>query len=196
MTITESEIKREKNFPSGLTLAICMGDITRIKCDVIVNAANEHLAHGGGVAAAIERRGGQIIQLESRDWVAAHGPISHDKPAFTSGGDLPCKFIIHAIGPRWGEGEEDIKLAQTIRSSLSLANELKATSICFPAISTGIFGFPIEPAAKIILKEITAFGFQYSDLSINTIILVLFNEETLNIFTKSFDAIFDESKRQ
>lgn len=187
---------RKKTFPSGLTLEICIGDITRIKCDAIVNAANEHLAHGGGVAAAIVRRGGQIIQLESRDWVAVHGPISHEKPAFTSGGDLPCEFIIHAVGPRWGEGNEDIKLAKTIHSSLQLANKLKAKSISFPAISTGIFGFPVERAAMVILEEITAFSFQDPEFSINKIILVLFDEKTLNTFVKSFDAIFNERKPQ
>ena len=198
MTITESEIIREKIFSSGLTIEIRIGDITRIHCDVIVNAANEHLAHGGGVAAAIVRRGGQIIQSESQDWVAKHGPISHEKPAFTSAGKLSSKFIIHAVGPRWGEGNEEIKLAQTIRSSLYLANDLKAKSICFPAISTGIFGFPVKQAAKVILKEFASYEFQYYEhaLSINTIILILFNQESLNAFEKSFDVIFNERQEQ
>ncbi|MDO9545517.1 MAG: macro domain-containing protein [Pelolinea sp.] len=194
MTIIESEIKREKIFPSGLTLDICMGDITRIKCDVIVNAANEHLAHGGGVAAAIVKRGGQIIQMESRDWVAEHGLVGHDQPAYTTSGDLPCKFVIHAVGPRWGEGNEDAKLAKTIHSSLRLANKLEAKSISFPAISTGIFGFPVERAAKIILEEINSIGLQNPDISINKIILVLYDKDTVNAFVKSFDTIFKESK--
>ena len=152
--------------------------------------------HGGGVATAISRCGGLTIQRESHAWVAAHGPISHDKPAFTSGGDLNCKFVIHAIGPRWGEGNEDIKLAKTIYSCLQLANKLEAESISFPAISTGIFGFPVERAAKIILEEITSFSQKDSEFSIKNIILALFYEEILNTFVKSFDAILNQRKPQ
>lgn len=87
-------------------LDLVRGDLTEERVDVIVNAANRWLQHGGGVAGAIIRKGGMIIQKESDDWVARHGPITQDHPAFTNSGNLPCHFIIHAVGPVWGEGAE------------------------------------------------------------------------------------------
>jgi len=158
--------------------------------DVIVNAANKNLAHGGGVAAAIVKRGGQIIQEESSKWIEVHGPISHSQPAFTSGGKINCKFVIHTVGPVLGEGNEDIKLVQAIHGSLVLANDLHAKSISFPAISTGIFGFPTDRAADIFMEEISAYSNNNQSQSIQKIILVLLNPMTLNTFIISFDNYF------
>ena len=104
--------------PSGQTLALYHGDLTEEKVDAIVNAANEHLAHGGGVAGAIVRRGGREIQEESYAWVRQHGPAGHDKPALTGAGKLPCKAVIHAVGPMWGAGDEDRKLRAAYTSAL------------------------------------------------------------------------------
>ena len=171
-------------------MEIHVGDITRMDTDVIVNAANKHLEHGGGVAAAIVKRGGQIIQEESRKWVEEHGPISYNQPAFTTAGEMKCKFIIHAVGPVWGEGDEDRKLAETIRSSLLLANNLQAESISFPAISTGIFGFPTDRAADIFMEEISSFCIEKHCQSIQRIILILFDAGTLDTFITSFDDHF------
>jgi len=159
--------------------------------DVIVNAANKHLEHGGGVAAAIAKRGGQTIQEESRKWVKAHGPINCNQPAFTTAGKMKCKFVIHTVGPVWGEGDEDRKLAGAIRSSLLLANDLQAESISFPAISTGIFGFPADRAADIFMKEIYSFCIEKHSRSIQRIILVLFDAGKLSTFTASFDDHFN-----
>jgi len=159
--------------------------------DVIVNAANKHLAHGGGVAAAIVKRGGYIIQEESRKWVEAHGPISYDQPAFTTAGEMKCKSVIHAVGPVWGEGDEDRKLTGAIRSSLLLANDLQAESISFPAISTGIFGFPADRAADIFMEEISSFCNEKQSQSIQRIILALFDAGTLSTFINSFDDHFN-----
>ena len=164
--------------------------------DVIVNAANKQLAHGGGVAAAIVKRGGQIIQEESRKWVKAHGPISYNQPAFTTAGEMKCKFVIHAVGPIWGEGNEDRKLAQAIRSSLLLANDLQAESISFPAISTGIFGFPTDRAANIFMEEISSFCSEKQNHSIHRIILVLFDTRKLSTFITSFDDYFKRSSEK
>jgi O-acetyl-ADP-ribose deacetylase (regulator of RNase III) len=189
-----SDQKRIKIFPSGITLEIHAGDITRMDTDVIVNAANMHLAHGGGVAAAIVRHGGQIIQEESRKWVEEHGPVNYNQPAFTTAGEMKCKFVIHAVGPVWGEGGEDRKLAGAIRSSLLLANDLQAESISFPAISTGIFGFPIDRAAGIFMEEISSFCSEKQGHSIQKIILVLFDAGTLITFIKSFDNRFNRNK--
>ena len=191
MDNSTSDQKRRIIFPSGITLEIHAGDITRMDTDVIVNAANKHLAHGGGVAAAIVKRGGKTIQEESRKWVKAHGPISCNQPAFTTAGEMKCKFIIHAVGPVWGEGDEDRKLAGAIRNSLLLANDLQAESISFPAISTGIFGFPADRAADIFMEELSSFCIEKHGQSIQRIILVLFDAGKLNTFTASFDNQFN-----
>ncbi|MDO8755353.1 MAG: macro domain-containing protein, partial [Anaerolineales bacterium] len=108
----------ERTLSTGQTLQIVQGDITTEVVDAIVNAANEHLQHGGGVAWAIVRRGGDVIQEESDKWIQQHGPVSHTHPAWTSGGALPAKYIIHAVGPVWGDGDEDNKLADAITGSL------------------------------------------------------------------------------
>ena len=195
MVNSASDQKRKIIFPSGITLEIQAGDITRMDTDVIVNAANKHMEHGGGVAAVIVKRGGQIIQEESRKWVEAHGPISYNQPAFTTAGEMKCKFVIHAVGPVWGEGDEDRKLAGAIRSSLLLANDLRAESISFPAISTGIFGFPADRAADIFMKEISSFCSEKQGQSIKRIILVLFDARKLSTFTNSFDDQFNHIRK-
>ncbi len=138
----------EQFFPSGQRVEIVTGDLTRQEVDAIVNAANSQLAHGGGVAGVIVRRGGSIIQSESDAWVQRNGPVSHDKPAFTSAGVLPCRYVIHAVGPVWGEGGEEQKLGSAVFGSLELAEKLDLRSIAFPAISTGIFGVPCPLASR------------------------------------------------
>jgi len=195
MENSNSNQKRRITFPSKITLGVYAGDITRMDTDVIVNAANKNLAHGGGVAAAIVKHGGQIIQEESKRWIEVHGPISHSQPAFTTAGEINCKFIIHAVGPVWGEGNEDRKLAQTIRGSLMLANDLQAKSISFPAISTGVFGFPTNRAADIFMEEISAYSISNQGQSIRKIILVLFNAKTLNTFIVSFENYFKNHRQ-
>ena len=114
---------------TGQTLQIVQGDITTETVDAIVNAANEHLQHGGGVAWAISKKGGPAIQKESDAWIRQHGPVPHARPAWTSGGLLPAKYVIHAVGPVWGDGDEDRKLSEAVTGSLRLADELKCASI-------------------------------------------------------------------
>ena len=137
-------VLQERNLPTGQILKIVQGDITVEEVDAIVNAANEHLQHGGGVAWAISKRGGPTIQQESDEWIRTKGTVSHAHPAWTSGGLLPAKYVIHAVGPAWGGGDEDVNLAVSVSRSLHVADELVIKSIAFPAISTGIFGFPKE----------------------------------------------------
>jgi len=108
-------VLKEHSFPTGQTIQIVQGDITTESVDVIVNAANEHLQHGGGVAWAISKKGGPAIQTESDAWIRQHGLVSHAHPAWTSGGLLPAKYVIHAVGPVWGDGDEDNKLASARR---------------------------------------------------------------------------------
>jgi O-acetyl-ADP-ribose deacetylase len=175
-------ILREKTLPNGTKVQIAQGDITTELLDAIVNAANSELQHGGGVAWAISRRGGPKIQQESDTWVRKYGAVSHEKPAYTSGGEMACKYVIHAVGPVWGEGNEDSKLAAAIRGSLRLADELKLASLAFPAISTGIFGFPKDRAAKIIFAEIEQYFAKNKLSSLKLVRLTLFDQPTVDAF--------------
>jgi O-acetyl-ADP-ribose deacetylase (regulator of RNase III) len=175
-------ILREKTLVGGQKLEIAQGDITTEQVDAIVNAANAQLQHGGGVAWAISRSGGEAIQRESNAWVREHGSVSHAEPAYTSGGKLPCKYIIHAVGPVWGENNEDNKLAAAVSGSLRRADELKLESIAFPAISTGIFGFPKERAAKIIFTEIEKYFVENDKSGINLVRITLFDQPTIEAF--------------
>ncbi len=175
----------ERQFPAGQTLQIVQGDITAETTDAIVNAANEHLQHGAGVAGAIVRRGGHLIQQESDDWIREHGKVSHAHPAWTSGGLLPAKYVIHAVGPVWGDGNEDAKLAAAVHGSLELADQLKLNSISFPAISTGIFGFPKERAAGVMFAAIENY-FAHQPAGIQVVRIVLFDEATLRAFLASW----------
>ena len=177
-----STLLREKTLPGGQKLEIVQGNLTLEAVEAIVNAANRELQHGGGVAWAIARQGGEAIQRESDAWVRQHGPVSHAEPAFTSGGKLPCKYVLHAVGPVWGEGNEDAKLAAAISGSLRRAEELQLESIAFPAISTGIFGFPKERAAKIILAEIEKYFAEQNQAGIKLVRITLFDQPTSEAF--------------
>lgn len=173
---------REHSLPNERKLQIVSGDITAENMEAIVNAANEHLMHGSGVAGAILRRGGEIIQNESDSWVQEHGPVSHAHPAVTSAGLLPARYVIHAVGPVWGDGNEDAKLGAAIRGSLRLADELKLESIAFPAISTGIFGFPKGRAAGIILAAIKHYFQEQPGSGLKMVRIVLFDQPTIDAF--------------
>ena len=178
-------VLKEHTLSTGQTLQIVQGDITTEEVDAVVNAANEHLQHGGGVAWAISKRGGPAIQKESDEWIRQHGTVTHTHPAWTSGGLLPAKYVIHAVGPVWGTGDEDAKLANAVSGSLRVADELELKSIAFPAISTGIFGFPKERAAKIILEVIDSY-FKENPLSgLKFVKLVLYDQSTVDVFLKA-----------
>ena len=173
----------EKKLPSGQSLQIVQGDITAEEVDAIVNAANERLQHGGGVAWAIAKKGGTAIQRESDLWIRKHGPVSHTHPAWTSGGKLPAKYVIHAVGPVWGDGDEDRKLSEAVAGSLRVADELKCSSIAMPAISTGIFGFPKERAAGIIFSAIED-HFENHKSELHVVRITLFDQPTVDVFIK------------
>ena len=175
----------ERTLPTGHTIQIVQGDITIEAVDAIVNAANEQLMHGGGVAASISKKGGPTIHRESIEWVQNHGPVSHARPAWTSGGDLPSKYVIHAVGPVWGDGEEDKKLSDAVTGSLRVADELKCTSIAVPAISTGIFGFPKDRAAEVIFSAIETY-FQTHESNLKIVKLTLFDQATVDVFVKTW----------
>jgi O-acetyl-ADP-ribose deacetylase (regulator of RNase III) len=173
-------------FPGNRKLTIVQGDITQESTDAIVNAANEKLRHGGGVAAAIARAGGPEIQHESNEWVATHGPVSHEQPAITTSGKMPSKYVIHAVGPVWGSGDEPRKLADSIYGSLRLASEKQFKSIAFPAISTGIFGYPKEDAAPVFFETIARFIAETPDNSLELIKITIIDLPTLTVFQEAF----------
>ncbi len=167
----------------GKLVQIVQGDITLEEVDAIVNAANSYLKHGGGVAGAIVRRGGRIIQQESDEIVRKHGPVPVGIAVVTSGGNLKAKYVIHTVGPRWGEGNEDEKLRSAVRSALERASELGLRSISIPAISTGIFGFPKERGAEIILNEVVRF-LREKDTSLEIVRLCNIDALTTDIFVR------------
>jgi putative ATPase len=188
----------ETALSSGPTLHLVQGDITTETTEAIVNAANEYLKHGAGVAGAISRRGGPDIQIESDAWVQKHGPVSHAEPAWTSGGRLTCRYVIHAVGPVWGDTQgasagrdEDAKLGAAVTGSLHVADELGLLSISLPAISTGIFGFPKERAAGIIIKAIQSYFEAKSNSSIKIVRLVLYDTSTVAAFQKVWHDYFN-----
>ena len=179
-----NRVLAEHILPTGQTIQIVQGDITTENVDAIVNAANERLQHGGGVAWAISRKGGPTIQKESDEWIQQYGPVLHSHPAWTSGGHMPAKYVIHAVGPVWGDGDEDRKLSEAVTGSLRLADELKCSSIALPAISTGIYGFPKDRAAGILFSSIAGY-FQNNLSTLSVIKLVLFDQPTVDIFIQS-----------
>ena len=173
---------KSHTFSGGQTLQLVQGDITDESVDAIVNAANAHLAHGAGVAGAIVHKGGRQIQEESLQWVEQHGPVSHAEPAYTHAGNLPCRYVIHAVGPHGSEADKTPKLSAAVRGSLKRAEELGLASIAFPAISTGIFGFPATLAAPVMFLSIEDYLLHHPQTNIKLIRLVLFDPETLQAF--------------
>ncbi len=159
------------------------GDITKLKVDAIVNAANSWLRHGGGVAAAIVRAGGKIIQEESSRIVEQRGPVKVGEAVYTTAGSLEAKYVIHTVGPRMGEGDEDEKLRSATLNSLKLAEQLGLWSIAFPAVSTGLFGYPKDRCAQVMLKTIKEYV--SSGGKIREIILCLYDDETYRVFEET-----------
>ena len=186
-----NQVISEHILESGQRLQIVQGDITKEVVDAIVNAANAHLKHGGGVAAAIAGRGGPEIQAESDRWVLQHGPVKPESPAYTSGGNLACRYVIHTVGPVWGEGNEDSKLNAAISGALKLGDQLAVSSISFPAVSTGIFGFPKTQAAEIIIGTIREY-FRDNPISrMEVVRITLFDQETLDVFNRVWNSTFN-----
>jgi O-acetyl-ADP-ribose deacetylase (regulator of RNase III) len=138
-----------------MNIEIVQGDITKIEVDVIVNAANSTLLGGGGVDGAIHRAGGPAILEECKKIRATHGPCETGDAVITGSGNLPAKFVVHTVGPIWhgGAHDEDALLRSCYVKSLELAEKAGAHSIAFPNISTGVYGFPKDRAARLV-KEL------------------------------------------
>jgi O-acetyl-ADP-ribose deacetylase (regulator of RNase III) len=173
----------EQSVANGV-IRVVQGDITLAETDAVVNAANSHLQHGGGVAGAIVRRGGRVIQEES-DRV---GFVPEGEVAVTSAGDLAARYVIHAVGPRGGDSEGDDKLARAVASSLAKAAELGLASISLPAISSGIFGFPKDRCAEILIETAWRYLAENPDGPLRQIEFVLFDDETAEIFRRELSS--------
>ncbi|MHA2251247.1 MAG: macro domain-containing protein [Candidatus Kariarchaeaceae archaeon] len=160
-------------------ISLIKGDITKQTVDVIVNAANNHLKHGGGVARAIASAAGVKLEDESRkiDFIPTGECVA------TTAGNLNANAVIHAVGPVWkgGESGETEQLTSCIHNSLSLADEMGFQSIAYPAISTGIYGYPIQLAARSILSTTKQF-LEREGVSIVDVRFVLFSEDDFNTF--------------
>ncbi|MEJ5347576.1 MAG: macro domain-containing protein [Desulfosoma sp.] len=165
-------------------VVLVQGDITEMDTEAIVNAANADLILGGGVAGAIRTKGGPEIQEECNRIGGTHvgGAV------VTTGGRLKARYVIHAVGPRWGEGNEEEKLRQATMNSLRRATEKGLRSMAFPAISTGIFGFPKDLCAKIMLETVLRFLAE-EDTSLERVVFCLWSQEDLNLFQKTLQSL-------
>jgi O-acetyl-ADP-ribose deacetylase (regulator of RNase III) len=159
-------------------LELLDGDITEMDTDAIVNAANAQLVLGGGVAGAIRQKGGPAIQQECNKI----GGTFVGGAVITTGGNLKAKHVIHAVGPRMGEGDEDGKLKNATLNSLKLADKHNLESIAFPAISAGIFGFPIDRCAEIMLR--TTIEYLKAKTGLKKIVFCLFGRDSYAVFER------------
>jgi len=164
LTVNNSKIK------------LVQGDITELATDVIVNAANAQLILGGGVAGAIRRKGGPSIQEECN----TIGGTFVGGAVITTGGELKAKYVIHAVGPRMGEGNEDEKLKNATLNSLKLMDDNNLKTIAFPAISTGIFGYPIDRCARIMISN--AKDYLAGETQIEEVIFCLYSASDFKVF--------------
>lgn len=167
-----------------MMIRLLPGDITKITVDAIVNAANSTLLGGGGVDGAIHRAGGRTILDECMKIVERQGGCRTGEAVITTAGKLPARYVIHTVGPVWhgGMSNEDQLLANAYTSSLRLAAENGAKTVAFPNISTGVYGFPKERAAKIAIEAVRKF--LKSDKSLSEVVFVCFDRENYGIYER------------
>jgi len=169
---------------------ITRGDITQQTTDAIVNAANSSLMGGGGVDGAIHRAGGPAILEECKQIVFRQGRLPTGEVVITTGGNLKAKYVIHTVGPVWGGGSRgEAKLLESAyRESLKLAAENNLTSISFPSISTGAYGYPVDEASRIALETVISFLGE-STTSIKEVVFVLFDSRTFDAYSSALQKI-------
>ncbi|HET8738760.1 MAG TPA: O-acetyl-ADP-ribose deacetylase [Acidimicrobiia bacterium] len=174
------------------TITAVLGDITTVEVDAVVNAANSHLAGGGGVDGAIHRAGGPSILEECRRWVAAHGRLPTGQAMATTAGRLPARYVIHTVGPIWAEHDQKTAcrlLADCYRNSLDLALSLGCRSVAFPNISTGVYGFPKPLAARTAVGAVTEWVREKQ--GIDRIVFVCFDEQNFRLYESLLDSSED-----
>ncbi len=171
------------------TLSLLQGDITRQATDAIVNAANSGLMGGGGVDGAIHRAGGPAILEECKQIVARQGRLPTGKAVITTAGNMKAKHVIHTVGPVWRGGNEGepALLASAYRESLRLAAKNNLATVSFPSISTGVYGYPVESAAEVALREVVSF--LSNDTSVKAVVFVLFDSRTFEAYAAALRRI-------
>ena len=176
---------------NGVRVSVLQGDITSERADAIVNAANERLQHGGGVAGAIVEKGGFQIQQESRQIISHRGDLQVGEVVYTRPGNLPCKVVIHAVGPRWNDHDRErniLLLHWACISSLRLAAGLRMQSIAFPAIGSGVFGMPSEVCAETMFDAVTEYSNSVGAIcgSLCDVRFVNIDYATVEVFKREF----------
>ncbi len=176
-------------------LSVIQGDITKQATNAIVNAANPGLMGGGGVDGAIHRAGGPAILEECKQIVSKQGRLPTGKAVITTGGNLKAKFVIHTVGPIWhgGNREEPELLASAYQESLKVAAENNLSSISFPSISTGAYGYPAAEAAKVAIRTVASF-INEGTTSIKEVVFVLFDSVTFESYSSVLREISRRSK--
>jgi O-acetyl-ADP-ribose deacetylase (regulator of RNase III) len=173
--MAEKHVKIQMN---GTLLELIEGDITELSVEVLVNAANDKLQLGSGVAGAIREKGGPSIQAEC-DRI---GGTPVGTAVITGAGELDAKHVIHAVGPKMGEGDEDRKLSSAVRSALALADRHGLKSIALPAISTGTFGYPIDRCARVTLTEIHRY--LQGGTKLERVVICLYGGDSFSLFRR------------
>ena len=189
-----SDVYRSVEIDGERTFRVTRGDITAEDVDAIVNAANSRLAHGGGVAAAIARAAGSRLNEESKEWVREHGPVSTGSAAVTGAGDLPHEGVLHAVGPKQGEGDEQELLARAVATALDRARERSWSSVAFPAISAGIFGVPYDVCARGYAEGVRRHLEEHPGSPVRDVRLTLFDADDalLEAVDRALDETFGE----
>jgi O-acetyl-ADP-ribose deacetylase (regulator of RNase III) len=180
----------EIDFPNGKKLRLMVGDITKIPVDAIVNAANSGLRGGGGVDGAIHRAGGPSIMRELDPIRASQGGCPTGSAVATTAGALPAQYIFHAVGPIYRDGRqgEPEQLASCYRICLELAEQRDLKTISFPAISTGVYGYPIEAAAGIAIKTVAG-HLERPNAKVREALLVLFDQRSYDVYARAAASI-------
>lgn len=173
-----------------LTLCIVKGDLTNETTDAIANAANGQLWLGGGVAGAIARKAGTAVEKECRDYTRVHGSVNVGGVVRTGAGKLRCKHILHTVGPVFKQGQDNDSLLHTaVLNTYKKAAELGLTSLSLPAISSGIFGFPKDRCASIMLRAAITFLEQHPNSSLTLIRLINIDEPTVHCFSAALSRL-------
>jgi len=171
-------------------ISLIQGDITEQETDAIVNAANPSLMGGGGVDGAIHRAGGRAILDVCKELVSKQGRLPTGKAVITTGGNLKAKYVIHTVGPFWQggtKGEAEF-LTSAYKESLKLATEHKLSSISFPSISTGAYGYPIEEASRVAIKAVVSLLIKEAT-SLKEVVFVLFDSRTYKHYRSALKEI-------
>lgn len=176
-----AEVVAREDHPGGRSFEIVAGNLLEEPVDAIVNAANGHLAHGGGVAAAIARAAGPALVEEGDALVRERGEVPVGEAVTTTAGDLPFKGVIHAVGPYQGQGEEEERLEKALRSAFLRAHEQGWASVSFPAVSSGIFAVPLDVCSRAYVAAVRGFWAERPETSVKSLRLCLFRGPLLDL---------------